>query len=199
VLFDGHREVDVVLDAIAEGRVTARRIGEPRAAARLAELTLIQGVPRGGKMDAVVRMGTEIGLVSIVPALTERTVGEPGEHRVDRWRRIAQEAARQSGRADLPEIPPARPLGPILTDLAPVDLFVVPWERASQSIAGVVAGRRFWTAAILIGPEGGLTANEVETAAAVGALPVSLGPLILRTETAGVVAASMLLYEKLRA
>jgi 16S rRNA (uracil1498-N3)-methyltransferase len=92
-----------------------------------------------------------------------------------------------------------RPLGPILTDLAPADLFVVPWERASQSIAGVIAGRPFWTAAILIGPEGGLTANEVEAAAAVGALAVSLGPLILRTETAGVVAASMLLYEKLRA
>ncbi len=195
VLFDGHAEIDAVLHEVGEGRVTARPVSEPRQATRLAELTLVQGVPRGAKMDDIVRMGTELGLAAIVPALTDRTVAEPPAHRVERWRRIAREAAKQCGRAALPEIPSVRALDAILADLVPRDLFVVPWERATESVARVAAGVPFWSATVLIGPEGGLTGEEVARAVSVGARPVSLGPLVLRTETAGVVAAAMLLYE----
>jgi 16S rRNA (uracil1498-N3)-methyltransferase len=198
VVFDGGAEVDAVLEGVDEARVTARAVGGPRPATRIADVTLIQGVPRGAKMDDVVRMATEIGLAAILPALTERTVATPAEGRIQRWRRITQEAAKQCGRADLPEIPPARPLGAILADLAPSDLFVVPWERATDSIARIASGVPFWSATILIGPEGGLTEGEVRAAVAAGGRPVSLGPLVLRTETAGVVAASMLLYERMR-
>jgi 16S rRNA (uracil1498-N3)-methyltransferase len=195
VLFDGQTQVDAALDAVSEQRVTARRLSEPRTTIRIIDLTLIQGVPRSTKMDDIVRMGTEIGLAAIVPALTDRSVTKPAEHRVDRWRRIAREAAKQCGRADLPMIPPLRTLDTLLADLTPTDLFVVPWERATESLAKVARGIPFWSATILIGPEGGLTEQEVAGAVAAGAHPVSLGPLVLRTETAGIVAAAMLYYE----
>ena len=197
-LFDGKVEVDAALDAVSEHQVTAHRLGEPRRTARSVDLTLIQGVPRSNKMDDIVRMGTEIGLTAIIPARTERTVADPAEHRVERWRRITREAAKQCGRADLPEVSAVRPLEDILADLAPTDLFIVPWERATQSLPAVASGVQFVTAMILIGPEGGLTEREVDAAGAAGGRPVSLGPLVLRTETAGVVATAMLLYEHQR-
>jgi 16S rRNA (uracil1498-N3)-methyltransferase len=78
-----------------------------------------------------------------------------------------------------------------------VDLFVVPWEEEVRPLGEVIAGTSYTSAAILIGPEGGLTAEEVSVARAAGGLPASLGPLILRTETAALATAAMLLYERL--
>ena len=74
---------------------------------------------------------------------------------------------------------------------------MVPWEEESRPIGEVIAGRAFATAGILIGPEGGLTLGEVDLARRAGGETVSLGPLILRTETAGLVAAAMIIYERL--
>jgi 16S rRNA (uracil1498-N3)-methyltransferase len=114
-----------------------------------------------------------------------------------RWERIAQEAARQCGRDDLPQIRPAAALGAGLEALAPVDVFVVPWEGETRRMGVVIAGVAFARAAVLVGPEGGLTPEEIGTARAAGGQTVSLGSLILRTETAGVVTVAMLLYERL--
>jgi 16S rRNA (uracil1498-N3)-methyltransferase len=116
---------------------------------------------------------------------------------VDRWRRVAQEAARQSGRGDIPEIANPGPLAATLALLGPVDVFLIPWEEAERAIGDVIAGTTFARAAVLIGPEGGLAASEVDLAREAGGHAVSLGPLILRTETAGAVTAAMLLYERL--
>ena len=148
-------------------------------------------------MDLIVRMGTELGLSSIVPVLTARSVADPGPARLARWQRVAQEAARQCGRGDLPEIHPAGDLQTGLATLGPVGLFVIPWEEEVQSIGEVIAGTSFASAALLIGPEGGLTLEEVEAGRAAGGQTVSLGQLILRTETAGLITAAMLLYERL--
>ncbi len=197
VVFDGLREAEVELTEVGPSGVTARRTGPLMISRRPVEIALIQGIPRGAKMDLVVRMGTEIGLSAIHPVLTDRTVVEPGAARVDRWRQVALEAARQCGRGDSPEIyAPAR-LEEALAVLGPVDLFVVPWENEARPIGEVVAARPFLTAAILIGPEGGLTEGDVAAARAAGGQPVSLGALVLRTETAGLVATAMLLYERL--
>ncbi|MBM3469873.1 MAG: 16S rRNA (uracil(1498)-N(3))-methyltransferase [Armatimonadetes bacterium] len=197
VVFDGRREADVELIEVGPSGVTARRMGPPSVSRRPVEIALIQGIPRSPRMDLVVRMGTEIGLSAIHPALTERTVIEPGAARVDRWRRVAQEAARQCGRGDTPEIHTPAPLVEALAAVGPVDLFVVPWESEARPIGEVVAERLFHTAAILIGPEGGLTDGDVAAARAAGGQAVSLGALVLRTETAGLVATAMLLYERL--
>lgn len=197
VVFDGSREVEVELIEVGPSGVIARRTGPVSVSQRPVDIALIQGIPRGGKMDLVVRMGTEIGLCAIHPVLTDRTVVEPSALRVDRWRRVAQEAARQCGRGDCPEIHAPAPLVEALAAVGPVDVFVVPWETEARPIGEVVAARPFHTAAILIGPEGGLTAGDVAAARAAGGQSVSLGPLVLRTETAGLVATAMLLYERL--
>ncbi len=197
VAFDGQREAEVEIVEAGRSGVVARRVAAPCVARRPVDIALLQGVPRGAKMDLIVRMGTEIGLSSIHPVLTDRTVTEPGSSRLDRWRRVALEAARQCGRADSPEIcAPAR-LEAALAALAPVDLFVVPWEDEARPIGVVASGCAFSSAAILIGPEGGLTPADVAAARAAGGHTVSLGALLLRTETAGLVAAAMLLYERL--
>ncbi len=197
VVFDGRREAAVALHAVDEAGVTARLVGPVHAARRPLEVTLLQGVARGPKMDMIVRMGTELGLSAIVPVLTARAVPDPGPARLARWQRVAQEAARQCGRGDLPEIRPAADLKTALETLGPVDLFVIPWEEEDRPIGEVIAGAACASAAVLIGPEGGLAPEEVAAGRASGGQTVSLGPLILRTETAGLVTVAMLLYERL--
>lgn len=197
VVFDGSREVEVELIEVGPEGVVARRTGPVSVSQRPVDIALIQGIPRGGKMDLVVRMGTEIGLSAIHPVLTDRTVVEPSAVRVDRWRRLAQEAARQCGRGDWPEIHAPVRLAEALAAVGPVDIFVVPWETEARPIGEVLMAHPFHTAAILIGPEGGLTAGDVAAARAAGGQSVSLGALVLRTETAGLVATAMLLYERL--
>jgi 16S rRNA (uracil1498-N3)-methyltransferase len=196
-VFDGRREVDAELLVVGEAAVTATKTGAPRVAARPVDLILLQGVARGPRMDMIVRMMTEIGVSAVHPVLTERSVADPGPARLERWRRIAQEAARQCGRADVPAIHPPAALGGALAAAGPVDLLVAPWERASEPLGAVIADRAFVSAVFVIGPEGGLTAGEVEVVRGAGGAAVSLGPLVLRTETAGVVTAAMLLYERL--
>ncbi len=197
VVFDGRREVDAELLAVGDAGVTAAKTGAPRAAVRPFSLVLLQGVPRGPKMDVIVRMATEIGVSAVHPVLTERSVIDPSPARVERWRRIAREAAKQCGRADVPEISLPVVLGDALAAIGPVDLLIVPWEETARPLGEVAAGRPFASAAFLIGPEGGLTAVEVGTVRAAGGEAISLGPLLLRTETAGLVTAAMLLYERL--
>ncbi len=197
MVFDGRREVEAELVTVADAAVTARPTGAARAASRPVEVALLQGIARGARMDLVVRMATEIGAASLTPVVTARSLPVPGAVRADRWRRIAQDAAKQCGRADLLDVRPAMALGAALAALDPVDLFIVPWEGAREPIGAVIGGRAFAAAAALIGPEGGLADDEVEAARAAGGVPVSLGPLILRTETAGLVTVAMLLYERL--
>lgn len=197
IVFDGRREAEVQIDRVDGSQVTARRLGPPRPARRPVDIVLLQGVARGPKMDLIIRMGTELGLAAVLPVLTARAVSDPGPARLERWQRIAQQAARQSGRGDLPTIYAPAPLDEAVSALGPVDLFVVPWEEETRPIGEVIVGRAFAAAAVLIGPEGGLTPGEVAAARAAGGLTVSLGPLILRTETAGLVTAAILLYERL--
>lgn len=197
VVFDGTREVDVEIAHLEGSTVTARRVGSPRTARRPVEIALLQGLARGPKMDLIIRMGTEIGVAAFHPVLTARALAAPGSARVARWERIAKQAARQSGRPDLPTIHAPVALEAALAAVGPVDLFVVPWEEEVRPLGAVIAGSAFATAAMLIGPEGGLAPREIAAARDAGGLTASLGPLILRTETAGVITAAMLLYERL--
>lgn len=197
IAFDGSREVEADLLTVSDEVVTARRAGTPRERRRPVEITLLQGIARGPKMDLIVRMAAEIGVAAIVPVVTSRSLPDPGPARLARWARIAQEAAKQCGRADLPKVRAPAPLGSALREMGTVDLFVVPWERETRPIGEAVAGVPFASAAILIGPEGGLADEEVEAARAAGCRTVSLGSLILRTETAGIVSSAILIYERL--
>jgi 16S rRNA (uracil1498-N3)-methyltransferase len=194
-VFDGRQEAEAELVDVSHTAVTARRVGAARLSLRPVTITLLQGVARGPKMDLIVRMATEIGVSTIAPVVTSRSLATPGPARVERWRRIAREAARQCGRPDIPQVESASTLSCALAALAPTDVFLVPWEHERRLVGSVLAGRRVGSAAVLIGPEGGLTDAEVAAARDAGGQTVSLGPLILRTETAGLVSAAILLYE----
>lgn len=196
VVFDGAQEVDAELVEVSGTVVRARALGPVRRVARPVAITLLQGLPRGAKMDLIVRMATEVGVAAVRPVLTARSLPTATTARLERWRRIAREAARQCGRGDVPAIEAPARLADALAALGPVDLLVVPWERATRPL-GAAAGRPFVTAGVVVGPEGGLTDDDVAAVAAAGGVAVSLGPLVLRAETAGVVTVAMLLYERL--
>ena len=192
-------ELTIRLEAIearsATGTILAR--SSSRAESPLA-LTLAQGVPKGNKMEWIVRTVTELGVVRIVPLLTERTVVrlEPGRwrDRVRRWQRIAKEAAKQCGRAVIPTVEPPRPIQEFAEADWAVDLALCLWEGERRGLSEVLEKTPgpVSSALLVVGPEGGLARREVETLESRGFRIAGLGPRILRTESAGPVAVSLL-------
>lgn len=160
-------------------------------------LTLAQGVSRGERMDLVVQKATELGASRLVPVLTERSIVRLDEERSDRksshWRAIAIAACEQCGRNRLPEVTlPAR-LGEFLRGSPADDTRLVLSLEATQRIEDVPRPQR--GATVLIGPEGGLTDEEQQSALAQGFVAVRLGPRVLRTETAAIAALTLLQRE----
>jgi 16S rRNA (uracil1498-N3)-methyltransferase len=199
ILFDGSgREWEArlteVTPAAVRGEIEAERRNEAEPRLRL---TLCQAALKGDHMDYVLQKGTEVGVAAFVPLLTERTVARGiDEHKLTRWRRIVREAAEQSGRAVVPTVAAARSLPEAVRALADRPALLL-WEaERTTSLAEALrlAARPLTELAIIVGPEGGVTAREAGDAIAAGAAPVSLGPRILRAETAGIVAASALLF-----
>jgi 16S rRNA (uracil1498-N3)-methyltransferase len=206
VLLDGsgleyETRLDVVGPHGVTGTVVGRRPGRPEPRVRL---VLYQSLVKGERFDWVLEKGTELGVAAFVPLLSRRNVVRAASKRParsERWRRVVREAAEQSGRCVLPEVLPAEGLEEALSEAA--DLRLLPWEE--EKAAGLAAALRRArpaleaverpTVAVLIGPEGGFAAEEVAVARAAGAQVVSLGRRILRSETAGIVAAAAVLYE----
>jgi 16S rRNA (uracil1498-N3)-methyltransferase len=158
-------------------------------------LTLAQGVARGEKMDLIVQKATELGVVRIVPLLTERSEvkldATRSEKRLAHWRAVAASACEQSGRARLPLIMPALPLPAWLDSLAADDamrLALLPEATCSSREL------RFTTSGgvLVVGPEGGLGERDTAVLRAAGFDGLRLGPRILRTETAGLAALAAL-------
>ena len=182
------RDYTVRLEAVGEaarGTVIAEAAGVPESPLAI---TLVQGVPKGNKMEAIVRAATELGVTRFRPALCERTIVrlEPARwrDRARRWQRVAREAAKQSGRAIVPEVELPRPLAECLGTAA--DLALCLWEGGGEPLGTLLAGAAIArSATVVVGPEGGLALAEVEAARAAGLRIVSLGHRILRTETAG--------------
>jgi 16S rRNA (uracil1498-N3)-methyltransferase len=182
------------LGAAATGTVLAEAAGV--APSPLA-ITLIQGVPKGDKMEAIVRAVTELGVARVRPALCARTIVrlEPARwrDRARRWQRVAREAAKQCRRAVIPEVEPPRPLDEWLAAGEPADLALCLWEGEATPLGRLLPGATApRTAVVVVGPEGGLAPAEVEAARAHGFTPASLGARILRTETAGPAIAAIL-------
>jgi 16S rRNA (uracil1498-N3)-methyltransferase len=176
--------------------------GEPHT-----HITLCQAVLKGEKFGWVLQKGTEVGVSRFVPVICERNVADdPGaaEQKRERWERIIREAAEQSGRGRLPVLASAQGFeAAVVAGLAvaadPALLRLILWEgECRTTLRQALAGCNFAGGArieLLIGPEGGFSSAEVELAERLGTRRVSLGPRILRAETAGVVAAAAILYE----
>jgi 16S rRNA (uracil1498-N3)-methyltransferase len=198
------REYTVRLETVgAEATGTVLGLAR-REAESPVQITLVQSIPKGDKMEAIVRASTELGVASIVPVVTARTVVrlEPGRwrDRARRWQRVAAEAAKQCGRAVVPTVETPRPLAEVMERDQRADLQLCLWEgataAASRSAAptsgsAVAASlpttlpRGASSIRLLVGPEGGLSQAEVESVRAHGWTIVGAGPRILRTETAG--------------
>lgn len=149
-------------------------------------VTVAQAIPKGAKMDFVVEKLTELGVIRILPLRTERVVAG-SEARIERWRRLARNAAQQCGRDDIPVVSDPLTFAQMLTRSGEYDRFLLPWELAEPiPLRDVLPDllREARTALVAIGPEGGFSQDEAELARAAGAVPVSLGRRILRTETA---------------
>jgi 16S rRNA (uracil1498-N3)-methyltransferase len=167
-------------------------------------LTLAQGIPKFDKMDLIVQKCTEIGVSRFLPVLTERSVArtntDSADRKVLRWQRIAEEAAKQSGRGAVPPVEGIRGLESVLSELASQGmLLIMPWElEQDRNLRRTLADADLEIVpgiAVIIGPEGGFSHCEVELAKSYGALTVTLGKRILRTETAGLAAATVIMYE----
>ncbi len=160
---------------------------------------LFQGLPKQGKMEWIIEKCTEMGISKIVPVQMARSVvklsKEQAEKKLERWQKTAREAAKQCGRGRIPQVMmPVTPNELKKEDLPEFLLLPYEAERAS-SVKEALKGSRAKTAGIFIGPEGGFEPDEVALLQKLGAHCVTLGPRILRTETAGLAALSVLLYE----
>lgn len=156
---------------------------------------LLQGVPKGDKMELVLQKGTELGVCAFTPVLTGRSLPAGGSegNRQKRWQRVLEEAARQSRRAHLPSLDGPLPLAAALAD-SHEELRLLLWEKGTRPLAEALPSHRPANAAVLIGPEGGFSVEEAAQAMAAGFLPVGLGPRILRAETAGLALAAILQF-----
>lgn len=164
------------------------------------DITLGQGIAKADKMDWIAQKATELGVTSFVPLETERTVVKVKdvEKRIGRWQKICREAAMQSHRTDVPRVGAIRSLNDFLRDqvCAPETLLLLPWEDAKGPLKVILRSHReVKRVVVLIGPEGGFSRKEADLAISRGFHAVSLGPNILRTETAAIAALGMIVYE----
>jgi 16S rRNA (uracil1498-N3)-methyltransferase len=180
---------------IEKDRVTAVAVRKLPVATRNSPLlTLAQSAPKGRKMDDIVRMACEIGVIKIIPVIAERSLAakeaDVSESKLERWRAIALSAARQCGSQGVAEI-----ITPVkiheLPNATSATLRIVFWEGETKSLKSVLDDTpRPDSVLVLIGPEGGFSRDEVEFLISHGFKTASLGVTTLRTETAGIVALS---------
>lgn len=156
------------------------------------EIVLGQTLSKGDRMDYAVQKAVEMGVTRIVPLTTERSEvklkGDREDKRLRHWRQVAISAAEQCGRARVPDILPVMALPDWFAHTGDCDLQLVLHHRTEQTLGSMDKPARI---ALMIGPEGGLTPDEIASAEAAGFLPVALGPRVLRTETAPVAAMAL--------
>lgn len=165
------------------------------------KIWLFQGLPKGDKMELIVQKAVELGAFCVVPFAAKRSVvrldEKKGQKKQARWQLIAKGAAEQSGRGIIPEISAPVSFEEALREAEKLDVVLIPYEL-EEGMAGTVRTigkiRPGQSVGIFIGPEGGFEEAEVEKAESAGACAVSLGKRILRTETAGLAALSILMY-----
>ena len=207
VVFNG--EGSEIMCEIIEGnpdRVRLKPISGGRSPKLRCAITLAQAVPKGKNMELIVQKATELGVSKIIPLLSERTVihldAADAQKRINKWRTVVIEASKQCGQNWLPEV--AAPLTP-KQFFAEFDRYevalIASLQHDAQSFKHVLCefrdqhGRRPQSVLMLIGPEGDFTPAEAAQAKSAGCAPVSLGPIVLRTETAAIYSLSVLAHE----
>lgn len=205
--FDGRGTEWICELAAADKRAARLKVRFTQKAKPLPfSITLGQALPKGGTMDDIVRKATEIGTARIVPLTSERTQvrldADRSDKKIERWNTAALEAAKQCGNPWLPEVAPVQTATAFMASASGYDLkLIASLQPGAKSLKAVIAattvalGRAPRNAVWLIGPEGDFTPAELRQAQAAGFEPITLGPLVLRCETAAIYALSVLSYE----
>ena len=200
VLCDGKgREAEAVIrEAFPESVVldiTERRdsIAEPKT-----EVVLYQALPKFDKLEYIIQKSVELGVSKIVPVLSSRCISRPDEKtmkkKLERLHKIADEAAKQSGRGKLPEVGELLSFKNAVAEMVKAETPIFFFEHAEYPLHEIMEKRRGGKIAMMVGSEGGFSEEEAAFAAEKGALIASLGPRILRCETAPVAALSAIMY-----
>ena len=166
------------------------------------KITLFQGIPKQGKMETIVQKSVELGVWKIVPVFMDRTVVvDKGNFnkKIQRWQKVSSEAVKQCRRGIIPEVCEAVMSKNITDKFSEFDLVLFPYENEEgQTIKDVLrlhSDKDIKSLAVIIGPEGGFSDDEASRIVEAGGKSVSLGKTVLRTETAGIAAVSMIMYE----
>lgn len=163
-------------------------------------ITLCQGIPKQTKMETIIQQNVELGVKNFIPLITERTVVKLNDKdrenkKLERWRKIAKESSKQSKRNVIPTVEDIITVKELVERLKQEDAqIIVPYELEDMKVLKDVLKEPKENYYIIIGPEGGFDIREVEMLKEIGAHIVTLGKRILRTETAGIVAASVVMY-----
>jgi 16S rRNA (uracil1498-N3)-methyltransferase len=198
VLFNGEGgQVRARLADIAKRRASAEILSHDGIEAELpCRVTLAQGLPEGSKMDWIVEKAVELGVAAIQPLAAQRSVvrlsGDRADKRLAHWQGVVVSAAEQCGRNRVTDVAPIQEFGRWIGQPQTGSQMVLLSPRATASLAHWARSNGPRDVTLLVGPEGGFSAAEEDAALAAGALPLSMGPRVLRTETAGLAALAIL-------
>ena len=175
---------------------TTKSESEPKT-----KITLYQGLPKSDKMELIIQKCVEIGVCRIVPVITERAVvkiekGAKEDKKTERWQKIAESAAKQSGRGIIPALERPMKFKDAIEEAVKNGEAIIPYENEKdRGLKEFIKNSKAENIGIFIGPEGGFDTKEIEFAVENGVMSVTLGKRILRTETAGIVTSAIVLYE----
>lgn len=202
VLFDDTGwEYEVELNQVEPGSVTGGLVAKhPVASEPSIAITLYQSLMKRDRFELVLQKCTEVGVTRFVPVVTQRSIVQRpasiSDRKMARWGRIIIEAAEQSGRGRIPQLGRALTFQEAINGLDDSQLALIPWERETQTaLRTTLPSLGVKSVSLFIGPEGGFAAEEIQYGQAHGAIPLTLGPRVLRSETAAVVSVALILYQ----
>ncbi len=205
ILFDGTGwEYETVIKQIIADGISVEVLKKDRMPDKVVNITIYQALPKANKMDFIIQKATELGADRIVPFQSARSVprltADKARFKIARWRNIATEAARQCGRADIPEVEGILSYEDVIACPERENLKIIFWEEESaRGIKQVLRDEKYngvKDIVVIIGPEGGFAKEEVDSAVDKGFISVSLGRNILKVETAALTILSIIQYEK---
>lgn len=197
------KNYEVEIEKLIEKEIICKILSEEKADTEAPiEVTLFQGLPKASKMDYIIQKTTELGIVRIVPCTMARCVvkidnAKDAQKKQQRWQKIAEEAAKQSGRGIIPTVEMPISFDEALKQLKREDICFAPYECEEENKLKHVLTKKnnVKSVAFIIGPEGGFDLREIEKLKQAGIDTITLGKRILRTETAGEAVLSMVMYE----
>lgn len=197
------REYRCGIERIEDGEIVcALRFIKEEGIELPSKVYLFQGLPKADKMEFIIQKAVELGAYEVIPVATKRAVVKLDEkkakNKINRWQGIAEAAAKQSKRSVIPQVKNVMAMKEAVSYASHMELCLIPYELADgmretkKIISGIKPGQSI---ALFIGPEGGFDAEEIKAAEDAGAIPVTLGKRILRTETAGLTVLSWIMYQ----